>query len=84
MTLRLLWDFFGPDARGTAIHHELHLREFFEREALACAGTGVGSAGEGHALSWCELRLEDEDAVTRALRPQRRVSPEHFDKVEWS
>lgn len=83
MTIRLIWDFFGPDARGTATHHGIHLQEFFTRDALEVLELGLGTAGEGHAMSWCEIHAADEEKVAEALRPQRRVSPDNFDKVEW-
>src|SRR5690606_1132164 len=28
--LKLIWDFFGPDAKKTAEHHEIHLKEFIQ------------------------------------------------------
>lgn len=32
--LRFHWDFFGPDAEGTAAHFVKHLHEFCEREGI--------------------------------------------------
>lgn len=83
MTIRLIWDFFGPDAHGTATHHGIHLQEFITREAIDVSAMGIGTAGEGHAMSWCELLVADEARVSAALRPQRRVRAENFDKIEW-
>ena len=28
--VKLIWNFSGPDAEGTAKHHEIHIREFLE------------------------------------------------------
>lgn len=72
--IRLLWDFFGPDARRTADHHGVHLREFLAREGFTGALTGLGSAGDGHAMSWCELSEADAERVASVLRPQRRLA----------
>ena len=33
--IKLLWDFRGPDAKATAKHHTLHLKEFATLEKLA-------------------------------------------------
>ena len=30
--IKLIWDFRGHDGKNTAIHHEKHLKEFFEIE----------------------------------------------------
>lgn len=83
MSVRLIWDFFGTDARGTASHHNIHLQEFFTREGVGALELGVGSAGEGHAMSWCEVECSLEEMVSRALKPQRRVGAANFDKVQW-
>ena len=29
--IKLIWDFRGHDGKNTAIHHEKHLKEFFEK-----------------------------------------------------
>lgn len=74
--IRLIWDFFGPDSRRTAEHHGVHLREFLVREGFSSARTGLGSAGEGHGMSWCELAEADAERVASVLRPQRRLPAE--------
>jgi len=33
--IKLLWDFRGPDAKATAEHHTIHLKEFATLEKLA-------------------------------------------------
>jgi hypothetical protein len=33
--IKLLWDFRGPDAKQTAKHHTIHLKEFATRESLS-------------------------------------------------
>lgn len=66
-----LWDFFGPDANGTATHFEKHLREFLTRNALEGCTTGTESQGEGHSAAFCVTPPSARAAVERALRPRR-------------
>lgn len=84
MKIRLIWDFFGPDAPGTAAHHQIHLHELFSKESIDCSAYGVGSAAQNHAMSWCEVDQEDADAISKALKPQRRADEPNFDKIEWT
>lgn len=69
-TLRFHWDFFGPDARGTAEHFLEHVDEF-------CANEGI--TGHRHrvmelpgrataSLDWDEKHLA---LVRDRLRPKR-------------
>ena len=39
--IRLLWDFRGEDAKETAKHHTIHLKEFATLEKLAFHEIGV-------------------------------------------
>ncbi|MEG1198665.1 MAG: hypothetical protein RSD53_04680 [Algoriella sp.] len=32
--LKLIWDFYGPDAIPTAKHHAIHLKQYAEKENL--------------------------------------------------
>lgn len=70
----LTWEFFGPDARGTAEHFRHHLDDFLGVNALAGCATRVETAPDGHAEVVCESPPEWTDAIARALKP-RRVTP---------
>ena len=39
--IKLIWEFKGEDAEKTALHHEIHLKQFAEKENLALDITGV-------------------------------------------
>lgn len=67
-----LWDFFGPNATGTATHFEKHLREFLSKNALTGCETGTESEGTGHMATFCITPAAACDTVERALRPKRR------------
>ncbi len=83
MHVRIIWDFFGPDAKGTAKHQIHHVHELFERESITYYASGVGTAQKNHAMSWVEIDLEEEEPVSKALKPNRRATEPNFDKIEW-
>ena len=64
------WDFYGPDAEGTATHHRRHVEEFLAARGIAGGLSGVQLA-EGHAAAWYEVPAERADEVGLALRPRR-------------
>lgn len=66
------WDFFGPNATGTATHFEKHLREFLEKNAVQGFSTGTESAGEDHLAAYCVTPGHAVEIVEKALRPRRR------------
>lgn len=66
-----LWDFFGPNAEGTAAHFEVHLRQFLDEHGITDCETGTESEGEGHRAARCSTPAGN-DAIERALKPRRR------------
>ncbi len=44
--IKLIWNFSGPDAEGTAKHHEIHIREFLEKNNFNELITGVDYQNE--------------------------------------
>jgi hypothetical protein len=72
--IRLLWDFFGPNAERTARHHCVHLDEFAEREGVAAAESGVEQVRDNHFAAWMVVQSADVDRVRVALRPQRGLA----------
>lgn len=67
------WDFFGADAQQTAEHFRIHLDEFLQREGIDGCETGVGSEQPGHVGVWCRADERHEEALVRALKPQRKT-----------
>jgi hypothetical protein len=66
------WDYFGPDAEGTARHFLVHLVDYLARSGVTGCEHGVESAQEGHYAVWCKTPDAARTAVTR-LRPRRAV-----------
>lgn len=77
--IRLIWDFFGPDAPGLARHHAIHLREFMERDGIDVDTYGQGSEVEGHCASWCDVAPHEAARVARVLKPQRQGDAAAFE-----
>ena len=69
--LKLIWDFRGPVAQQTALHHEIHLKEYAVAEGLKESLTGTTTINEMHTLAFLVLNEEEMPAVRDALKPHR-------------
>jgi len=69
------WDFYGPNARGIAEHFARHLGDFMARYQLTAFTAGAEALAPNHWAAWCKSDdLAVQDAVKKALRPQRQES----------
>ncbi len=69
--LKLIWDFHGLDASKIAEHHEIHLKEFIEREKLLLNITGVEQISDLHSTAFLVVYENDMLPVRDALKPHR-------------
>ena len=69
--LKLIWDFFGPDAKKTAEHHEAHLKEFIQIKKLNHRITGVENSGENQFTAFLVVDESEMISVRDALKPNR-------------
>lgn len=69
--IKLIWDFRGADAEGTAIHHQKHLDEFAKRELLLIYETGVVQLADMHYIAYITVEKDKMIAVRNALVPHR-------------
>jgi hypothetical protein len=69
--IRLIWDFYGESAEGTAKHHVIHLKEFMEREKLDFFSEGTNSNAELHSSAYMTVQEKDVTIIRDALRPNR-------------
>lgn len=69
--LKLIWDFYGPDAEKTARHHQLHLDQFAEREQLNAPLSGVEIIAEMHTTTFLVVDKAEMIQVRDALKPHR-------------
>ncbi|MDX2053162.1 MAG: hypothetical protein SFV15_12265 [Polyangiaceae bacterium] len=75
-SIRLIWDFRGRTAEGTARHQSRHLAEFAVREHLATGGTGAEAVTEIHWIAWMLVAPSDVERLRQVLRPHRALPGE--------
>jgi hypothetical protein len=69
---RYFWDFFGPNAQGTAEHFREHLAQFLTRHAIEGCQLELVSAGPGHHAAACSAPIDAAELIEHALRPRRQ------------
>lgn len=70
-TLKLIWDFYGPDASKIAQHHEIHLKEYIKLKQLPVTITGVENVTEMHAIAFLVVNEVAMKPVRDVLKPNR-------------
>ena len=68
---RYIWNFKGPDGKGTAAHHRIHLEGFATMHNIAFSQykTGLIEVNEMHSISYIEVGEEFENLVEDLLKP---------------
>jgi len=69
--IKLIWDFRGPAAEKTAQHHEIHLKEFIEKEQKSVLATGVEHYNEVYSIAFLAITESDMIFYRDALKPHR-------------
>ncbi len=69
--LKLIWDFRGPAGEKTAIHHEIHLKEYALAKVLSNPLTGVSTISEMHHTAYLVVNEDQMKSVRDALKPHR-------------
>lgn len=69
--LKLIWDFRGPVAHQTAVHHEKHLKEYAFAKALSQHLTGVIQVDDLHTYAFLVVNEDQMKPVRDALKPHR-------------
>lgn len=70
---KYIWDFRGPDGKGTAAHHRIHLEGFATMHNIPFNDykTGLMSINENHFVSFMEVAEQYEKLVSDLLKPHR-------------
>ena len=74
------WDFFGPNAEGTAAHFGRHLEEFFAKHGIEGCELDTMSAGEESGIRVSVFRSADDLQVRIRLGSHPVVG---FGIVRW-
>ena len=70
--IKLIWDFRGMDAVKTAVHHEIHLKEFIQRNNLShFPVTGVEDLNDMHSLAFWVVPESEIMKYRDILKPHR-------------
>jgi hypothetical protein len=69
--IKLIWDFCGHFAAKTAEHHEIHLKEFLDKENYSLKITGFEIFNEMYAIAYLVVEEGEMIVFRDALRPHR-------------
>lgn len=69
--IKLIWDFYGPNALPTATHHVKHLDEFAKAENLKNCFSGVESIEENHHIAFMVVEENKMTELRERLKPTR-------------
>lgn len=69
--IKLIWEFYGEDAKKTAEHHAIHLTEFAKMKALENIEAGTEEIADQEHSAHIIVAEADMIAVRDALRPKR-------------
>jgi hypothetical protein len=69
--IKLVWDFYGPDSKGTAEHHVRHLKQFMNVESKSYFETGVDGTLDFHFLAFLVVTEADVVFLRDKLKPHR-------------
>ena len=69
--IKLLWDFRGDDAKETAKHHTIHLKEFAAIENLQFHEIDIKELNPMLCAAFIVVNESDMKVYRDALKPQR-------------
>lgn len=69
--IKLLWDFRGPDAKETAKHHTIHLKEFAVLEKLNFHEIDIKENNPMLVSAFIIVNEKDMKTYRDALKPHR-------------
>lgn len=69
--IKLLWDFRGPDAKKTAEHHTIHLKEFANIENLNFHEIDIQEKNPMLVSAFIVVDEKDMKTYRDALKPHR-------------
>ncbi len=71
LKVKMIWEFRGPAAKRTAIHHEIHLKEYIKIEEVMFAETGVEHISEMASIAYLITNESEMEKIRRDLKPHR-------------
>ena len=72
--IKLIWDFKGEDALGTAQHHSVHLKEFVNSKKIDYQEINFEKRNHLHAIAYLVIFREDMIICRDLLKPHRATT----------
>ncbi len=69
--IKLIWDFRGTDAKETAKHHAIHLKEFTQIDNLPFHDVGIQEINPMLVMAYIVVKEADMKIFRDALKPHR-------------
>ena len=69
--IKLVWEFRGQDALGTAEHHIIHLKEFSEREKLSFYESDIEIINDSFVIAFLKVEEPDAQRIYAMVKPDR-------------
>lgn len=69
--IKLIWDFKGPGAEKTALHHAIHLKEYVVLEQLEITNIGSEVLHEFHSIAFMVVTDTQMRQLRDVLKPHR-------------
>jgi hypothetical protein len=69
--IKLIWDFRGEASAKTAEHHDIHLKEYLEKEKITLEKRSFEVINEMHAIAFIVVEEKDMIRFRDILKPHR-------------
>ena len=69
--IKLIWDFFGEEAKPIAEHHVIHLKEFAMNNSIEFHNSDVEEINENQFIAFLTVDQDNMITVRDALKPHR-------------
>tara|TARA_B100000809_G_C14913464_1_gene450707 strand:- start:529 stop:768 length:240 start_codon:yes stop_codon:yes gene_type:complete len=69
--IKLVWEFRGGDALGTAQHHIIHLKNFSKKEMLAFYESDIEIISERFVVAFLKVEEADAQRIYGMVKPDR-------------
>ncbi|TDL99666.1 MAG: hypothetical protein C4K58_05570 [Flavobacteriaceae bacterium] len=69
--IKLIWDFYGPMAEGTAAHHQIHLDQYALSNGFEVYLTGHQNFDQNNSEAFLVVKERDMLKVRDDLKPHR-------------
>ena len=69
--IKLVWEFRGISALGTAEHHIIHLKEFAQKEKLTFYEAGKEELSDNFVIAFIKVEEPDAQRIYSMIKPDR-------------